>query len=117
MTDYAHGTIARYKLGKCRCAECTIANREYTRACYLRKRMAEWGGADPFTVPADECRAHLAFLRSRGVGLRRITELTGTSRSVLYKIASGRRRRVRYETHDRIMGVCTDDKAPGRWAS
>lgn len=38
-----HGTVARYRHGRCRCELCTTANREYCRAWRQKKRQEKRG--------------------------------------------------------------------------
>jgi hypothetical protein len=110
---YQHGTRARYTLGRCRCDDCRRANSDYAIARERRLTLASFGCADPLTVDAAEVREHLLFLRDAGVGLRRIASVTGVSRTTLYQLRTGESRRVTWRCADRILGVCTGDRAPG----
>jgi len=64
-------------------------------------------------VPAGRIREHLEWLRTGGVGLRRVAEVSGVSRSALTDIAAGRQRRLRPTTGERIMAVSRRDGAAG----
>ena len=112
-----HGTRAKYVVEKCRCQDCRRANTAYQTVREKRKAYELFGAIAPALVPADEAGKYLRLLRRNGVGLRRIRELTGLSRSSLDKLAKGRRQRVTYRTHDLVTGVCLDDRAKGRWPS
>lgn len=107
-TERSHGTRAKYVVEQCRCPECRRANCEYQKQRERRKAYEAWGDVTPALVPADEARAHLAFLSSAGVGSRRVSRLTGVSRSTLGRLKRTSVR-VRPETADRILGLCTDD--------
>ena len=110
-----HGTRAKYVVEKCRCAECRRANCEYQTMRERRKAYEAWGDIEPALVPADEVREHLEFLSSAGIGLRTVARRTGLSRSTLSKLRR-RTQRVRPRTADLILGLCTDDRAAGRWS-
>ena len=105
-----HGSYAKYVLEKCRCEECTGANRAYERRrARARSRPDEvWL---PY-VPAAPARRHLEKLRKAGVGLRTIAALSGVSHGALSKIVYGDRkrgrepsRRIRPETLAAILAV------------
>lgn len=117
MKVYPHGARARYTFGRCRCDLCRQANTEYAVARERRLTLASFGCADPFTVDAVEVREHLRFLQAAGVGLRQVSKLTRISRSALMQLRSGESRRVTWKNADLVLGVCTADKAAGRWAT
>jgi hypothetical protein len=113
-TDPGHGTRARYYRG-CRCEPCKDANRTYARELTRRQRH----GA-PAYRSASEARAHIADLRAAGVGLKTIAAASGVSHGALSKLIYGDRtrnrapsKRIRPDTHDRIMAVTIDAVAPG----
>jgi hypothetical protein len=111
----SHGTRAKYVVERCRCADCRRANSAYQTANEKRRSYERFGDVTPHLVPAREAMAYLLRLRQNGVGLRRISMLTGLSRTSLEELAQGRRRRVTWRTYDLVTGVCLDDRAPGRW--
>lgn len=98
-----HGTRAKYVVEKCRCDDCTQANREYQRA--LTRRVA------PTMIGSARARRHLQELRFAGVGLRTISETTGIGRSALTMIRQGKRSRIKVETERAILGVTPRDTA------
>ena len=61
------------------------------------------------TVDARPARLHLAKLSRAGVGYKTVADAAGVSLSVVAKIRSGERRRIRRATRDRILEV--DEKA------
>ena len=106
-----HGKRAKYVMERCRCGPCRGANTDYARE---RDRAARRpGGGAPAYVPAGRIKEHLEWLRDGGVGLRRVAEVSGVSRSALTDIAAGRQRRLRPATGERIMAVGRRDAAAG----
>jgi hypothetical protein len=100
------GTRSRYVAG-CRCEPCVIANRTYARNLERHHSRVRWG-IETHTdglVDATEARNHLLWLRSRGIGLRRLHNTTGISRSTLNEIRSGRRSRITLAIANRIVAV------------
>lgn len=75
-----------YKQHHCRCLPCRAANAD--RAAKRAKRSA-YGRPAP-RVPAGPTRAHLILLSDNGIGMRRVSELTGLSRTTLQTILRGR---------------------------
>lgn len=100
-----HGTRAKYVSDGCRCDDCRAANAAYQAE--RARRVA------PTLVGADTVRRHIRDLRAAGVGTRAIAHRSGVPRTVLQKIESGRTRRVRKETQDRLLAVMPADRAPG----
>jgi len=113
----AHGTRAKYVVERCRCTACRRANTDYQTAREKRLAYEAWGDIRPALVPAGEAQRYLLTLRRHGVGLRQVCKLTGLSRSALQRLAQGGRQRVTYRTADLVLAVCTDERAPGRWAA
>lgn len=107
----AHGTRAKYVLERCRCGRCRAANTAYVRERDRACRRPD--GPGPAYVPAGRVRQHLEWLRANGVGMRRVAELSGVSRSILSDILHGRQRRVRPETGERILALGPRHAAPG----
>lgn len=106
-----HGTRAKYVMERCRCGPCRRANTAYARERDRAARRPD--GGTPAYVPAGRVREHLEWLRDGGVGLRRVAEVSGVSRSALTDIAAGRQRRLRPATGERIMAVSRRDAAAG----
>jgi len=100
-----HGP-ARYWRDGCRCYTCARAVAEYRAN---RERAIAYGTWKPF-VDAAPVRAHIEHLRASGISMRRLAELTGLNRSVLFDITNGRSgrppaRKVRPQTAARILAV------------
>lgn len=87
-SERPHGTRAKYVAERCRCDECTAANRAYARALEREKRRVAYGIEAPKVrvIDAGEARAHIEWLRSQGVGMRRISEVSGIAKSALTKM-------------------------------
>jgi hypothetical protein len=98
-----HGTRSCYVQRGCRCEQCKAANRSYARKQYLctwpETVAANW--VDP--TPAVD---HLNYLMSNGMGLRRICQDSGLSRSSLMKLDT--RARISAQTQARILRVSLD---------
>lgn len=97
---YPHGTRMRY-LGGCKCMECRAANSRYSVARDHAVRNGEWDGL----VPAMPARRHMRRLSRGGVGYKSIAAAASVSKSVAFKIFSGRRSAIRKSTERRILAV------------
>jgi hypothetical protein len=100
------GTRSRYVAG-CRCQPCIVANRIYARNWERHHSRVRWG-IETHTdrlVDVTEARNHLLWLQSRGIGLRRLRDATGLSRSNLTEIRIGRRTHITRTTANRIVAV------------
>ncbi|MGW4128002.1 hypothetical protein [Amycolatopsis japonica] len=75
-----HGTRAKYSAEKCRCVPCRDSNARYENLRVLHPTDL---------VDAEPARQHVRLLRERGIGLRRLAELTGTPRQMLQALMSG----------------------------
>lgn len=82
-----HGTRSCYTFGGCRCAACRTAVREYERQ--RRRRLIEeaHGTRPPRYVDTAEVRAHIAWLRSEGIGYKRIGRLAGIPSATMGRLA------------------------------
>lgn len=114
-TTHQHGTYAAYHLDGCRCTPCSTAATDYGRT---RDRRTAYGTWQPF-IDAQPVRDHIATLMAAGVGLKRITELTGINGGVMCKLVYGQggrppSRRVRHATATKILAVRLTDIAPGQ---
>lgn len=108
-TERRHGTRTKYVWDGCRCDACKAANRRYSST----NQKARRAGVEPFVDPA-KARAHLVALREGGMGLRRVSELSGVSRSALLDLAKGNR--CTPYTEARILRVSLDEwRAPGAY--
>jgi hypothetical protein len=106
-----HGTRAAYVRG-CRCPDARRANREYAKYRDRRTAQAEFGAADPFSVPAATTRAVIEQLRGTGWTLRRIEATTGIGRDHLSRINGHTKRplrRVRWATHQKLSALLDRD--------
>lgn len=113
-----HGTRVAY-YGGCRCEACTASNRAYERARTRRKAQEAWGVRPPRWVDSDQARAHIAVLRSQGLGVATIADRAGVPRSTITRLVGTDRsrpaRRLHRDTMARILAVTAtiDDFAPG----
>lgn len=96
--NYAHGTRARYRLG-CDCVPCTAANTTYGQTRARARAAGQWNGL----VDASETRAYLLKLQGMGVGLRRVSHLTGLPVSGIRALRSGQRQHLRALSAKRIL--------------
>jgi transcriptional regulator with XRE-family HTH domain len=85
LADHQHGTNAAYVLDGCRCEPCRVARMEQDR---WRNRQKAYGRYAKY-VDAEPVRAHLAELRDYGIGLKRVSEVSGVSNGSLTKIWYG----------------------------
>lgn len=100
------GTFTRYKLGLCKCADCTEAHRVY--ASNRRKQVA-YGRWNPF-VDAEPVREHVEALKRSGLGRRQIAGHAGVDQCVIYRLDRGLpgrspTQRMRQATADKILAV------------
>lgn len=107
-SEVRHGTSQAYSHGECRCEDCTAA---HTLACKVYRVKRARGGKQ--LRPAAPARAHLQWLSERGVGFRRVAEVSGLSHTTVHRIALGQQDMARAETLDRIMAVGWYDAADG----
>lgn len=103
-----HGTRLRYMAG-CKCVPCRAANSNYETG---RGRLRRLGLANGL-VDAGKARRHMLNLTRFGVGRRTIRLRTGISDTVLQKVRSGKRQRIRALTERAILSVTHRDKRGG----
>jgi hypothetical protein len=103
IAKHPHGVRVRYSLG-CRCDLCRGANRDYERARGRARRKGDWNGL----VFANKARHHLLMLSRVGVGRRTVTDISGVSNTIIYKIKSGQRKKIRARTEKAILAVTPD---------
>lgn len=122
MAEHPHGTLYRYKLGRCRCRPCKDAKNAYARH---RERMIAYGRWEPY-VDAEPCREHVKELMASGVTLGRIAVLAGVGLSALQKLMHGTPRsggqpsqRVMAKTAQAILAVrfSLDDLPDTAWVN
>jgi hypothetical protein len=118
MSDYTH---ARYVLDQCRCDDCRAANRAYER--HRARWVGEFPYVDPPLVPAGPSRRHVQALMRDGMGLKRISAVSGVPHGVLWKLVYGKKnsrgvqrksRRVRRETAEALLATDLDLAAGAR---
>lgn len=98
--DRPHGDRLRYMAG-CRCADCRRANTEYEKSRAAARKAGNWNGL----VPAQRARAHMAALSTASVGRRQVADASGVADSILFKIISGERLKIRALTERAILAV------------
>lgn len=69
--------------------------------CNRCRELLVWDGL----VPADKARRHLRRLSRAGVGRRAVADACDVAASVLHKITTGRKDRIRASTERKILGV------------
>jgi len=101
-----HGSLSRARAHHCTCPPCAHRTAEYHQH---RRRMIAYGRWQPY-VDAEPVRQHVNMLRSFGIGIPRIRQLSGISGGAMTKLIYGDRgrtpsRRVRTQTADRLLAV------------
>lgn len=102
-----HGTRLRYLSG-CRCLQCRAA---HSREVGRYRRLALTGRGNPI-VDATPMLEHLRRLQAAGLGYKRAATLAGIGHTVVFKVLSGRKRRVRKATVDKVLAVAVDAVRP-----
>lgn len=77
--DPRHGSLAGYKIHRCRCPRCRTANRDYNNRY---NRLNAYGRWQPM-VDAEPVRQHINALRAAGLGVQRIADLAGVGNSTV----------------------------------
>lgn len=117
--QHQHGTHACYTQDRCRCLPCAAANTAYEAH---RRRQAAYGRWAPY-VDADTARRHVQGLVAQGMGLKRISVVSGVPQSALSKLLYGQRRadgtrvptaRIRPQTETKLLGTQVDLAAGAR---
>lgn len=85
VANHQHGTRTAYVLDRCRCTPCSKAN---AAAENSRERQKAYGRYDRY-VDAEPARVHLVELAAYGIGLKRVSKLSGVSNGSLTKIVYG----------------------------
>jgi hypothetical protein len=93
-----HGTRVKY-MGGCHCVPCRAANSRYECRRAELRRLGLWNGL----VPAEASRKALLRFSLRGIGRNTVAKNAGVSRSVIWKIRTGKARQVRAMTEKRIL--------------
>lgn len=82
---HEHGQYATYTWDKCRCIPCKNAATAYEQDRVRQQAYGRWDNL----IDAEPVRAHLAALKEYGIGLKRVSALTGVSNGSLTKIWYG----------------------------
>lgn len=98
-----HGRVG-YVRG-CRCKACLAAYARYKRM----QRLARENGCGNPTVSAERSRRHLNMLSDFGVGRRSVAAVTGMNDNWLWRIATGRKLKVRRKTEACVLSVSVED--------
>jgi len=110
--SHKHGeTLNCYKRHLCGCDDCRANARQYADRVRRMKAYGRW--VDPFTDAAP-VREHIIYLRSCGMGWKRIADTAGVAPAVVSRLLygesnEGRRgqavKRIRVETAEAIMAL------------
>lgn len=87
IANHQHGQRATYVLDRCRCEPCSKANAE---AETWRERQKAYGRYHKY-LPASPVREHVRALMDAGVGLKRISKVSGVAHGSLWKLVYGKR--------------------------
>lgn len=101
-----HGIRLRYMAG-CRCLKCRMANSNYETARARARKAGDWNGL----VDAGPARLHLEALSRAGVGYKTAADAASVARSVVARIRTGERLKVRARTAKRLLSVTPDARA------
>lgn len=85
-----HGTRVCYVFDKCRCDECTIANRLAARDHYRQKAREAWDPDSSKYVDTSRVRSHIEAIQHAGLGYKQIAARAGLHPSHIYPILWGR---------------------------
>lgn len=96
-----HG-LAGYRDG-CTCAVCRSGNARYGAAWTKRRILGQSAAGDQ--VDATGVQAHLVLLLSRGLSCPQIALRCGLSATHVWRLATGRTRRVRRDTREAVYRV------------
>lgn len=111
QANHQHGHYATYVLDECRCTPCTAANTAYVQRLTREKAYGRYDRL----VDSAPVRAHIQALQAAGIGLKRVTALTGVHGGFMTKLLYGSPRpdgtlrppaaRVKRETADKILAL------------
>lgn len=101
-----HGTPSGYRCKGCRCNACSAAHADRQAYWYRLKGYGNW---TPF-VDAEPVREHISMLREYGIGVLRVTTLSGVGPSVIQRVVypcDGRppQRRIREDLARKVLAV------------
>ena len=101
-----HGTRGRYRSG-CKCLLCRAANSRYATA----RAAAQKRGEDAALVSAAPARAHLLKLADEGIGCPAAAAEAGCSKTTIWDIRRGWKKRIRRTTEKKILALTAADGA------
>jgi hypothetical protein len=101
VESHPHGTRSRYARARCRCDACRRANTEYEKERQRARARGEWNGL----VSAAPVRRHLEKLSQQGVGYRSAAAAASLSKTVVFKIVTGQRTRLRALSARALLAV------------
>lgn len=83
----------------------TCREREYARRVYRLRAYGQWDPHGDLELVV----AHLEHLRTRRVGIKHVADMTGLSRSTVYRIRSGGNKRISKRVAELILAVQPSD--------
>jgi hypothetical protein len=89
----------------CRDAACRQAHAVYERDRKRERTRPDGTGVRYALVDATECRQHLLWLASKGVGIKQAMKVSGVAASTLKNIRRGKTVAVRSTTANEILGI------------
>jgi hypothetical protein len=113
-----HNNLTCYVQYRCRLSACVERKRAYDRNITRQQAYGRW---QPY-VDATPARHHILGLRQAGIGIDRISELTGLSSAIingiLYTLGDKPRRKyLRHETAAKILALTAEHATPDRIAA
>jgi len=88
---------------------CRAANSRYETERAKRRANGEWNGL----VPARKARDRLRALQRRGIGYKQAADAAGVGATCVYRIVSGKQKRIRAQSERKILEVTADAMADG----
>lgn len=104
------GTRIRYMAG-CKCEACRRANTAYETMRAIARKNGEWNGL----VPSTRARNHLFKLSAQGVGRRAVQASTDIGGTIIQKIYSGEKKKIRAKTEEKILRVTLQQSSLGSY--
>lgn len=103
-----HGNRLKYIAG-CRCFACRRANSAYETERAIARKNGDWNGY----VAADRARQHIASLSAAGVGRKQVADAASVAASIVVKVITGERTKIRARTERAILAVTVLAMADG----
>lgn len=111
VTEEHQGDNNCYVRG-CRLPQCTEAHRLYERNGWRERNRPDGARRRNRRVKPTKAVEHLVWLASRGIGYKRVAELTGLAEPTIRLIRQGKRKYIMSDVERRIMGVGTHAAKP-----